>query len=241
MAYIDRNTAVEKEKKGGTFVSLKNDKDHMLVRILYAEPDDIRPLRVHKVPVNGKDRYVNCLRGQDDPSDVCPLCEAGFSTVLKLWIPCLDIENNVVKFFERGIGWVKELETYMDRYSPFHDFVFDLVRNGKPKDKDTRYVLFPMPSTEEFSLKDVPEYQDPLGGFVIDKPAEELREYLSTGKFNFTKNTTETAKAKTPRDSIQASIEKGISSQNNPFAKSKKSSVTKEEFSALTDDSDLPF
>ena len=47
---------------GGGFFSLKNDGDIGRVRFMYSGIDDVEGFSVHEVQVDGKKRYVNCLR-----------------------------------------------------------------------------------------------------------------------------------------------------------------------------------
>ena len=46
----------------GSFFRLKNDKDTARVRFMYHGIDDIYGYAVHRVEVEGKQRYVACLR-----------------------------------------------------------------------------------------------------------------------------------------------------------------------------------
>ena len=65
-------------QKGGSWFSLKDDHDTAKVRFMYESIDDVQMDVVHEVEVDGKKRYVNCIRSYNEPADNCPLCRAGY-------------------------------------------------------------------------------------------------------------------------------------------------------------------
>ena len=62
---------------GSSFFSLKNDKDTASVRFMYNGLEDVEGYAVHKVEIEGKTRYVNCIREYNEPRSKCPLCNNG--------------------------------------------------------------------------------------------------------------------------------------------------------------------
>ena len=57
----------------------------------------------------------------------------------------------------------------------------DIIRNGKKGDKKTTYDIQISPAEP----MDISQYEKPefLGGYIMDKSAEEMQEYLDTGAF----------------------------------------------------------
>ena len=77
MAKFNADTVDKYGGHGGAgYFSLKNDKDVARVRFLYNSADDIEGYAVHEVEIDGKKRYVNCLREYNQPLDTCPFCAA---------------------------------------------------------------------------------------------------------------------------------------------------------------------
>ena len=62
----------------------------------------------------------------------------------------------------------------------------DIIRNGKKGDKKTTYDIQISPSEPI----DVSQYEKPefLGGYIMDKSADEMQEYLDTGSFPDSEN-----------------------------------------------------
>ena len=73
MARFNTETAEHYGGNGGAgYFSLKNDKDVAQVRFMYNSIDDVEGYAVHQVEIDGKKRYVNCLREYNQPIDTCP-------------------------------------------------------------------------------------------------------------------------------------------------------------------------
>ena len=62
----------------------------------------------------------------------------------------------------------------------------DIIRNGKKGDKRTTYDIQISPKEP----MDISQYEKPefLGGYIMDKSADEMQEYLDTGSFPDTDN-----------------------------------------------------
>ena len=75
----------EAENYGGNgghgFFALQNDGDVARVRFMYNKLEDIEGYAVHQIELNGKKRYVNCLREYGHPVDDCPLCKKGMFVI----------------------------------------------------------------------------------------------------------------------------------------------------------------
>ena len=81
------------------------DKEIANVHILAKDMDDIDFMVVHKVQVNGVDRYVNCLRKAGDPIDNCPLCAGGSKPTLRLFLQLYDVNDGKLKIDFRSLDF----------------------------------------------------------------------------------------------------------------------------------------
>lgn len=160
---------------------LKNDGDTAKVQFIMDKYEDIQVFMAHKVKPEGSqyDMKVDCLRSYDDPLDKCPLCEAGLKTSAIKFIGLYDVNDKKVKLWERGSRFIKSLKPYCERYNPLRNKVFDIQRNGAAGSRDTTYQIFPLDDTPD----DISQLTfDALGVGVRSWTAEEMKEYLKTGK-----------------------------------------------------------
>lgn len=169
-----------------SFFTLKNDKDTARVRFMYNSMQDVFGYAVHEIQLGDKRRYVNCLRDYTDPKDVCPLCAAGNVQKAKVYVPLYDVDEQAVKIWERGKKYLSSLSSLCSRYSsadtPLVSHVFEIERNGKPKDTQTTYREFEI-KKDDTTLADLPEVPEVLGSIVLDKSADELRYFLEHREF----------------------------------------------------------
>jgi len=167
---------------GGGFFSLKNDKDVATVRFMYNTVDDIVGYGVHEVELDGKKRYVNCLREYNQPIDDCPLCAAKSRVIARLFIKLYDEESQEVKIWDRGKTFYSKIASLAARYNPLVATPFEIERNGKRGDMKTTYETYPLDS-DDTSLEDLPEIPELLGTLILDKSYEELEFFLNNGYF----------------------------------------------------------
>lgn len=176
---------------GGGFFSIQNDKEVKQVRFMYETTDDIEGMSVHKVKVtdkngNEKDRYVNCLREYNQPVDDCPFCRERMNTQARLFIPVYNIDEDSVQIWDRGKTMFQTLLSQCTRYSNekthIVNNIFEIERQGKPKDKKTQYGIFQV-DKDDTELADLPEAPKILGGFVLDKSADDMEYYLENHEF----------------------------------------------------------
>ena len=167
---------------GGGFFSLKNDKDVATVRFMYNSIDDVEGYAVHEIEVDGKKRYVNCLREYNQPLDDCPLCAAKFRVLAKLFVILYDVESEEVKIWDRGKTFFSKLSSLCARYSPLVSTPFEIERNGKKGDTKTTYETYAL-DTDDVTLEDLPEAPELLGTLILDKSYEELEFFLENGYF----------------------------------------------------------
>lgn len=170
---------------GGGYFSLKNDRDIATVRFLYNSADDVEGFAVHEVEIDGKKRYVNCLREYNQPIDDCPFCKARKFQVAKLWIPLYNEDEDKVQVWERGKKFFNKLSSVLSRCDadPICSQTFEIERNGKPKDTATTYEIYQTKDKPDDAVLDDFDMPNILGGIVLDKSAEDMEFYLEEGYF----------------------------------------------------------
>lgn len=169
---------------GSGFFSLPNDGDVRKVRFLYDSAEDIEGYAVHEVEVDGKKRYVNCLRSYNEPLDNCPFCKAQRRQEVKAFIPLWDVEDQKVKFWERGKKMFARLSGLCSRFPHLVEQEFEIERHGAKGSKDTTYEIYPVGQPDGTKVSDlVEEKPQVVGGLVLDKTASEMQHYLSYGNF----------------------------------------------------------
>lgn len=182
MAKFNPAADLDKYASSGNYFSLADDKDTARVRIMYNGVEDIDGYYVHKVKVDGFDRYVNCLRAYDDPLDACPLCEARHRTMVKFFIPLYMEDSGDVKLWERGQNFYSQIANLCSTYVPLVSHVTEIERNGVRGDKNTTYETY-VQENDGTLLEDLPEVPDPMGTIILDKTYDELLTYVQTGSF----------------------------------------------------------
>lgn len=170
---------------GGGFFGIPDDKGVKKVRFLYNNEDDIEGFSVHKVEVNGKERYVNCLRSYKDPVDACPFCRAQLKTQVKLFIPVYNVDEDAIQIWDRGKKMFEKMSSICSRYANKDNLVnhiFEIERHGKPKDTATTYEIYEV-EKDDTELEDFEDIPKILGGLVMDRGAEDMEYYLESGEF----------------------------------------------------------
>ena len=166
---------------GGGFFRLVDDKDTARVRFLYRGIEDVQGLSVHQIELDGKKRYINCLKEYGAPIDSCPFCAKGLFTTAKYFIPLYNIDEDRVQVWERGKQFGSKLSSMCSRYSNLVSHVFEIERCGKKGDTSTTYEIYETSSDDtELEDFDLPKI---LGGTVLDKTAEEMDYYLKHDDF----------------------------------------------------------
>ena len=172
---------------GSGYFSLKDDGDVARVRFMYNGIDDVEGYAVHEVEVNGKKRWVNCLRDYNSPVEDCPFCANKRFQTAKLFIPIYNVDEDKIQIWERGKTFFQKMSSLCARYSnsdtPLVSQEFEIERNGKKNSTSTRYEIYPVGQPDSTEIEDLPEMPKILGGLVLDKSYDELEEYLETGEF----------------------------------------------------------
>lgn len=189
MARITNEQAEKMSSGNSEWFQLKNDGDVAKVQFMLNTIDDIPMFSAHKVKINDKDRYVDCLRQDGDPIDVCPFCAAGIPAKPVRFVVMFQHDDEKVKIWERGRQFISKLQGLINRYSPLEKYVFEIERHGRAGDTNTKYEIYPIDSAEPFDLTDV-EVPDFESGIILQKSAEDMEEYLETGSFPADMNNT---------------------------------------------------
>ena len=181
-----RFRADEADKYGGQggagYFSLKNDKDVAQIRFLYNGVDDVEGYAVHQVEIDGKKRYVNCLRDYNEPKDKCPFCRKNMFTTAKLFIPIYNIDQDRVQVWERGKKFISKISSICARYPNVVSHIFEIERNGKAGETTTTYEIYEV-GKDDTTLEDLPEQKDVLGTLILDKSADDMEFFLENGYF----------------------------------------------------------
>lgn len=167
---------------GAGYFSLKNDKDVARVRFLYNGIDDVSGYAVHQVEVDGKKRWVNCLREYNQPIDNCPFCREKKKVQAKLFVPLYNIDEDKEQIWERGKKFFPKISSVCARYPNLVSHVFEIERNGKKGEQTTTYEIYEV-DKDDTTLDDMPEVQDPVGSVILDKSADDMEFYLENGYF----------------------------------------------------------
>lgn len=170
---------------GAGFFKLAGDKDVARVRFLYNTPEDVEGYAVHKVQINGKDRYVNCLRDYNQPVEDCPFCRERVMQQAKLFVPLYNIDQDQVQIWDRGKTFFAKMSSILSRCraNPIVGQVYEIERNGKPGDTSTKYEIFESREAPDDTTLDDFEMPQVLGGIVLDKSFEDMEYYLETKEF----------------------------------------------------------
>lgn len=183
MARFKADQVVNYGGQGGTgYFSLKKDKEVARVRFMYNGADDVEGYAVHEVEIDGRKRWLNCLRDYNQPKDVCPFCREGRFQSAKLFVPLYNIDEDKCQVWERGKKFFSKLSSICSRYPNVVSHVFEIERNGEPGDMATTYEIFEV-DKDNTTLEDLPEPTPILGNIVLDKSPEDMEYYLETGEF----------------------------------------------------------
>ena len=197
---FNQKTAKPKTDKGNKvyvrYFGLKEDNETAIVRFKVSTLDDIRIVSKHVVKTTaGKFRNIACLRSSpEEPLDKCPLCAAGEKISFRSYVPLLhyteDEKGNTVAvpcLWEQSPKIRETLKSYYTDMGDLTEFVFKIVRHGKPGDRGTTYTILPTnPNVykEDVFKKDFSGFDNlDFERFVTTKSAEDMNTFLSEGEF----------------------------------------------------------
>lgn len=183
MARFNAETVEKYGGQGGAgYFSLKNDKDTARVRFMYNGIDDVEGYAVHQVEIDGKKRWVNCLREYNEPKDKCPFCRDGMFANAKIFVPIYNIDEDKVQVWERGKKFMSKISSICARYPNVVSHVFEIERNGKKGDTSTTYEIYEV-DKDDTTLDDLPEINSPLGTIILNKSAEDMEFFVENEYF----------------------------------------------------------
>lgn len=181
------------------FLSLKNDGDEAIVRIMHDSVEDFDIVTLHPINIGGKFRTVSCIREPREPMDKCPLCKNGTKIQSRIFIHMIQYTTNeqghieakpVV--WERSISYATKLKNDIDEYGPLSNCIFKIKRNGKAGDMQTTYDM-KLGNPNMYNEASYPKIEgvfnnySACGTVVLDKNYEEMAEFVATGEFPKTK------------------------------------------------------
>ena len=140
------------------FLKLQDDGWQAKIRFMYGPGEIFKGYVVHNISKEErKPKYVECLRGETDPLEACPLCQNNFPINIQYYLPVYVISItkkingqlqpeepvNQIMLFQRGKTFNGALQSAIRQAkgTPLCTNVFNLVRNGKNGDPGTTYLL----------------------------------------------------------------------------------------------------
>ena len=209
----------------GGYFKIEKDMGVKRIRFMYNNVDEIEGMSVHKVKVNDKDRYVNCLREYNEPVDNCPFCREHKKLEARLIMPVYNIDEDAVQIWDRGKSMFQKVIGQCTRYSnekiDIVNNIFEIERHGKEGDKKTTYEIYHV-DRDDTAIEDLPEAPNILGGFVLDKSAEDMEYYNENDEFPPVEDEEEEKPAVRRRDSRQPSRDSRDSGRRTPARSSRR-------------------
>ena len=104
---------------------------------------------------------------------------------MKLFIPLYNVDEDRTQIWERGKKFFAKISSICARYASKDNLcshVFEIERNGKPKETTTTYEIYEV-DRDETALEDLGEVQDPIGTVILEKSADDMNFYLENGYF----------------------------------------------------------
>lgn len=162
--------------------SIHNDGERRVVRFLLKGVDDVDFFSVHNVKINGRNRWVNCLRETADaPISDCPFCAHGDRARIRAFIQLID-EDGELAVWDRPAVVVRQLRGLLQHIQgPLYNTPVEITRIGAPGSKNTQYVFHetqPKPVSD-----DILNTRLDAKRFVLNKSAEDISHYLDNGDF----------------------------------------------------------
>lgn len=155
---------------------IKGDKQTKQVRILYNTIEDVYFDVVHEVSVNNRTKTVACLNSHGESVDSCPMCKAGYQQRVLMYVPILDLTDNKIKLWGRSKGFLAQIQGLMMRNNPLSGTVFEIMRNGAPRDPKTTYLFQPLAANDGTTVETI------LNSLQVQLP--EQSSYVDVYDFN---------------------------------------------------------
>ncbi|MGL5460746.1 MAG: hypothetical protein ACRDBY_14110 [Cetobacterium sp.] len=176
----------EESNNGGDFPkwlsSLKNDGDNVMVRFLHSNEDDLDVVEVHKVEVDGYEQKIECN------GDNCLFCKRGLKKQLRMFVQMLDLSDNTVKIWERGITDIKTLLEEIDENGDLDRRDYKIKRSGAKGSKKTLYMYY----AKAESIRELPA-RTPIHPWYVKQCTNTDMQLILDGNFTFKKDTLDTS------------------------------------------------
>lgn len=196
------NSSYSNQGSRVSFFNLRNDGDEAIVRFPYKSNNEFDGKVTHIVQIGKAFKKINCLRGPGEPLDKCPLCEANERLSTRFFVKLIryDQTANGVEMqpciWDRPYTFANTLNEYIQEYGDLSQMVFKIKRHGGVGDQQTTYDVIPAnvaiykPEIYKIDFSALVNY-DLSRFFCLEKTADEMRTFLSTG--NFPLNNTSTS------------------------------------------------
>jgi len=172
------------------FFGLKDDGDSCNVRFMYESIRDFNGYCCHRVRTkDGKFTSINCLRGYNDPQEMCPLCSSPIledrKTEKKTWIPIYKVDESEVALWDRSTAFFKKCiyPLMVQKGEPFCANIFTITRRGVAGDSDTRYEIT-FESSDDTTLDDFDMIPSPDGVYVQDMDFDTMKDFIKNRTLN---------------------------------------------------------
>lgn len=178
-----------------SFFSLRNDGDEAVVKFVYNSEEEFDLVNVHVLKIDDRYRKIHCLRKPFEPTENCPLCNAGERPTIKFFVKLIEYtqaeDGSIIatpKVWERSLTFAKLLKSYFREYGDINEHVFKIKRHGARGDVSTTYdVIFANPKIfkPEMYVNNPEAFKDLdiVKILVNGKSKEEMDAYLNTGSF----------------------------------------------------------
>lgn len=145
------------------------------VRFMIDKLSDIESYSVHSVMVNGKKRYVDCLKNPNGTGD-CPLCKSGNKAATRVFFNVYNVDEDAAQIWERSVKQAFELENSIKNTNSesISNDTYKVTRVGYKGDNATKYLLEKI-NSDDIGLNSLPQKPEIYGKFIKVKTAEEIQ------------------------------------------------------------------
>lgn len=221
---------MENNKKRPYFFNLKGNDDSAIVRLLHSSVETIESIDTHKIVLNDKPSRVKCL------GENCPFCKSGKDIDKRIYIHLFDYTDNTEKVWDRTDKIIPQLEELYKSWNPLSSAILKITRVG---DSFPKYIITPQ-NPMMYNDVDASLIDEKVGRrFSLSKTAEEISEFLNTGKFPERKEYVPKETYNKMTDKEKESFKSQQSESNNTDNAGQNSNT--DQFDPIPDFDDLPF
>ncbi len=170
-----------------------NPNEMKVVQFFGNNEEDIDAFAVHTVDCDGFQygRDVHCLREYGEPTEMCPLCQAGLQRKTALILSMVDVKTEKVCIWSRGVGrgnaFISNLQSIFNRNQPVNKKLFGIERFGEKL--DTSYTIFRY-EQDDLQPLDMTQFKKPdTEKAILKLTKQQMEEYVDTGKWTKEENT----------------------------------------------------